>query len=42
MYKPIYKFINLDKVDWDYLSRNSNAIAMLEKNLDKVDLDYLY
>jgi len=28
---------NLDKVDWNWLSFNPNAIHLLEKNLDKVD-----
>jgi hypothetical protein len=32
---------NLDKVEWDYLSENSNAIPILEKNLNKVDWDLL-
>ena len=41
MYKPIYNFINLDKVDWWYLSGNPNAIHILEKNLDKVDWSML-
>ena len=29
MFKPIYKFINLDKVDWQILSENPNAIHLL-------------
>jgi hypothetical protein len=33
---------NLDKVKWDVLSRNPNAIPILEKNLDKVDWEYLF
>ena len=37
MYTPIYKFINLDKVDWDSLSSNPNAITILQNNLDKVN-----
>ena len=41
MFKPIYKFQHLDKVNWDYLSRNPNAIHILEKNLDKVYWDIL-
>jgi hypothetical protein len=28
---------NLDKVDWQLLSNNPNAIHLLEKNLDKID-----
>ena len=27
----------MNKIDWDYLSQNSNAIPILEKNLDEVD-----
>ena len=34
---PIYKFQYLDKVNWNELSSNPNAIPILEKNLDKVD-----
>ena len=28
---------HIDKVDWTQLSRNPNAIHILEQNLDKVD-----
>jgi hypothetical protein len=35
MFKP--EFILNDKVDWYALSRNPNAIYILEKNLDKVN-----
>jgi hypothetical protein len=31
------KWIQIDKVHWDALSKNPNAIHILEKNLDKVD-----
>ena len=31
----------MDKVDWAELSRNINAISILEKNLDKVNWKYL-
>jgi len=34
----------LDKVDWEgwhYLSRNPNAIPLLEKNLDKTNWEEL-
>ena len=41
MFKPIYKFQHLDKVDWRYLSSNPNAIHLLENNLDKVNWAYL-
>ena len=37
MSEPIYKFINLDKVNWSQLSSNANAIHLLEKNIDKVN-----
>jgi hypothetical protein len=26
----------MDKIDWDYLSLNPNAIHLLEKNMDKI------
>ena len=32
---------NQDKIDWEELSRNPNAIHLLEKNLDKIDWSYL-
>ena len=32
---------HIDKLDWDWLSSNSNAIHLLEKNLDKVDWSLL-
>ena len=35
-----YKFldwIDVDKIDWKCLSRNKNAIHILEKNFDKID-----
>ena len=40
--KPIWKlrdWIDIDKLEWDYLSlsTNKNAISLLEKNLDKID-----
>ena len=31
------KWIQIDKVKWDRLSENPNAIHILEKNLDKVN-----
>ena len=31
----------MDKINWMYLSRNLNAIPLLEKNLDKINLIYL-
>lgn len=34
-------WITLDKLHWNYLSNNPNAIYLLEKNLDKNDWEYL-
>jgi hypothetical protein len=34
MYKPIYTFINLDKVNWWDLSENPNAHLLLHFKLD--------
>jgi hypothetical protein len=39
MFKPEYIIYN--RIDWDYLSYNPNAIPILEKNLDKVVWYYL-
>ena len=42
--QPHYKlrdWIPFDKLDFNYLSKNSNAIHILEKNLDKVHWDNL-
>jgi len=36
----IYKlrsWIDINKINWDYLSHNPNAIHLLEKNLDKIN-----
>ena len=32
---------NIDKIDWNYLSLNPNAIHLLEKNFDKINWNYL-
>ena len=32
---------NIDKIDWYYLSYNSNAISLFEKNIDKINWDVL-
>ena len=32
-------WINPEKINWGYLSRNPNAIDLLEKNPDKIDWD---
>ncbi len=37
--KPIWKlrdWIDLEKLDWSELSKNSKAIKVLEKNQDKI------
>ena len=36
-YMKLRDWIPLDKLDWDELSMNPNAIQMLENNMDKVD-----
>jgi len=44
MNAPSYKlreWIEIDNLDWEGLSRNPNAINILEKNLDKIDWFYL-
>ena len=35
--KPFYNIIDTNKVKWDYLSANPNAIPILEQNLDKME-----
>ena len=30
-------WIDVDKIDWEYLSKNPNAIHLLEQNIDKID-----
>ena len=32
---------NKDKLDWDYLSGNPNAMALLEKNIHKINWTWL-
>ena len=32
----LYDWIDKDKIDWDCLSLNPNAIHLLEQNLDKI------
>ena len=34
-------WIPLEKLHWDYLSKNKNAIDLLEKNVDKIDWYWL-
>ena len=43
-FKPIFKlldWIDIDKLNWEYLSANPNAIHLLERNFDKIDWQYL-
>ena len=37
----IYKEQNTDKINWNYLSSNKNAIHLLEQNIDKINWNYL-
>ena len=37
----LLKWISIEKLNWDELSSNPNAIHILEKNLDKVDWHWL-
>ena len=42
--KPIYKlldWIDENKLNWNYLSKNKNAIKLLKKNQDKINWYYL-
>ena len=42
--RPIWKlrdWIDTEKLDWEMLSYNKNAIKLLEENQDKIDWDYL-
>jgi hypothetical protein len=34
-------WIPIDKLEWSCLSRNPNAIDLLEKNIDKIDWNFL-
>ena len=43
--EPSYKlldWIDLNIIDWDCLSANTNAIPILEKKTDKIDSIYTY
>ena len=40
MYK-LRDWVNIDKIDWNWLSMNPNAIHLLEKNVDKIYWYYL-
>jgi len=35
MYK-LLDWIDINKINWDFLSQNPNAIHLLEKNIDKI------
>jgi len=42
--KPFWKlrdWIDESKLNWDYLSRNPNALHLLEQNQDKIKWDLL-
>ena len=42
--RPIWKlrdWIDIEKIDWERLSYNKNAIKLLEENKDKINWDYL-
>jgi hypothetical protein len=32
---------NINKINWDYLSRNPNALDLLKKNQEKINWYYL-
>ena len=34
-------WININKLNWDYLSSNTNAIELLKANQNKIDWKYL-
>ena len=34
-------WIDINKIDWEFLSRNPNAIHLLEQNLNKIDWCWL-
>ena len=40
MYK-LRNWININNLDWSFLSGNPNAIDLLEKNQDKIDWNWL-
>ena len=42
--RPIWKlrdWIDIEKIDWNYLSFNENAIKLLENHQDKINWKYL-
>ena len=40
MYK-LLDWIDINKINWDYLSENPNSINLLEKNIDKINWIHL-
>ncbi len=40
LYK-LLDWIDISKIDWDYLSYNKNAIHLLERNFDKISWSHL-
>ena len=36
-YMKLCDWVSFDKLNWNGLSRNPNAIHILERNLDKID-----
>ena len=34
-------WIDINKINWEYLSFNPNAIELLKKNKDKINWNYL-
>ena len=39
-FMKLCEWIPIDYLDWEELSKNPNAIQLLEKNLDKVDWSF--
>ena len=37
----ILDWIDINKLNWDYLSKNSNAIKLLKENKNKINWNYL-
>ena len=37
----LHHLIDINNIDWDYLSINPNAIGLLKDNLDKIDWYWL-
>ena len=41
MFYKLRDWIDINKLNWNYLSSNPNAIKLLKENPDKIDWDYL-